>query len=166
MGQSVNKVVLIGRLGKDPVVRDVNGKVVANFSIATDESYKDRNGEKVKKTEWHNLVVWGNVVTSFIEPYVHSGDLVYVEGKLQTRKWTDNNQVERYSTEINVSDIRLLVSQNQGDSSSAAKGQPQTQRANGQQQQRATGQRAQQTRQAQPPSRQVNQQVADEDIPF
>ena len=84
-------------MGKDPEVRfTAGGQAVANFSLATDESYKNNDGEKVKKTEWHNLVVWGKSVENFVQPYLHKGDLIYVEGKLQTRKWT--NKEARKST--------------------------------------------------------------------
>jgi len=107
MGSSVNKVILVGRLGKDPEIRQVGDQSVANLSLATDESYKDKNGDKQKKTEWHRLTVWGKAVESFIEPYLHSGDLIYVEGKLQTREW-EKDGVKRYSTEVNVSDIKGL----------------------------------------------------------
>jgi len=108
---SVNKVILVGRLGKDPDIRHTqSGKAVANFSIATDESYKNGAGEKLKQTEWHNLVVWGKSVEAFVQPYLHKGDMVYVEGKLQTRKWEDKRDgTTKYTTEINVSDIKGLV---------------------------------------------------------
>ena len=110
MSSSVNKVILIGRLGKDPEVRFTSGgKAVANFSLATDESYKDREGTKVKKTEWINIVVWGNSVENFVQPYLHSGDMVYIEGKLQTRTWEDKQGVKKYTTEVNVTDIKGLV---------------------------------------------------------
>lgn len=106
---SVNKVILVGRLGKDPEVRFTNGgKAVANFSLATDESYKDNSGEKQKKTEWHNIVAWGNSVENFVQPYLHKGDLVYIEGKLQTRSWEDKEGQKRYTTEINTQDIKKL----------------------------------------------------------
>ncbi len=106
---SVNKWIGIGRLGKDPEVRFTQGgKAVANFSIATDETYKDKDGNKQKKTEWVNLVVWGNSVEAFVQPYLHKGDLVYVEGKLQTRSW-EKDGVKKYTTEINVTDIKGLV---------------------------------------------------------
>ena len=110
MSASVNKWIGIGRLGRDPEVRFTQGgKAVANFSIACDESYKDASGEKQKKTEWVNLVVWGNSVEAFVQPYLHKGDLVYVEGKLQTRSWEDKEGVKKYTTEINVTDIKGLV---------------------------------------------------------
>jgi single-strand DNA-binding protein len=113
VGQSVNKVILVGRLGKDPEVRYTgSGKAVANFSIATDESYKNNDGEKVKKTEWHNIVAWGPSVEAFIQPYIHMGDMVYIEGKLQTRSWEDKEGNKKYTTEINVSEIKGLVTSN------------------------------------------------------
>lgn len=120
MANSVNKVILIGRLGKDPEVKYTKGdasrgiepKAVANFSIATDESYKDSSGEKQKKTEWHNIVVWGKSVEAFVQKYLHCGDMVYVEGKLQTRSWDDKQTgVKKYTTEINVTDIKGLVTE-------------------------------------------------------
>jgi len=117
MSASVNKVILIGRLGKDPEVRYTGGgAAVANFSLATDESYKDKSGEKQKKTEWHNLVVWGKSVEGFVQPYLHKGDLVYIEGKLQTREWTDKEGQKRYTTEINVTNINSLESRGSSDS--------------------------------------------------
>ena len=114
MASSVNKVILVGRMGKDPEVRYTSsGAAVAGFSLATDESYKDKSGEKVKKTEWHNIVVWGKAVESFVQPYLHKGDMIYVEGKLQTRSWEDKkNGGTRYTTEINVTDIKGLVTAN------------------------------------------------------
>ena len=116
MSSSVNKVILVGRLGKDPDVKYTgSGKAVANFSIATDESYKNKDGEKVKKTEWHNLVVWGPSVENFVQKYLHKGDLVYVEGKLQTRSWDDKDGNKKYTTEINVTDIKGLVTAPSGD---------------------------------------------------
>ena len=109
MASSVNKVILVGRLGKDPEVRYTSGgKAVANFSIATDESYKDASGEKQKKTEWHSIVVWGNSVENFVQKYLHKGDMVYIEGKLQTRSW-EKDGVKKYTTEVNVTDIKGLV---------------------------------------------------------
>lgn len=109
MSISVNRVTLIGRVGRDPEVRYTSsGSAVANFTVATDESYKDRSGEKQKKTEWHNIVVWGPSVEAFVQPYVKKGSLVYIEGKLQTRAWEDKkNGGTRYTTEIVVSDIKM-----------------------------------------------------------
>lgn len=146
MSASVNKVTLIGRLGKDPEVHFTgNGKAVANFSLATDESYKNSDGERIKKTEWHNIVVWGSSVENFVQPYLHKGDLIYVEGKLQTRSWEAKEGGKRYTTEINVTDIKTLGA---GDSSSTKPAQQSKTRPAAQQQQAA------------PP------EVSDEDIPF
>lgn len=98
---SLNKACLIGNVGKDPEIRSMNGgDKVANFSIATSESWKDRNtGERKERTEWHRVVVWG-ALAEVVEKYVSKGDKLYVEGKIQTRKWTDQSGVEKYSTEI------------------------------------------------------------------
>lgn len=108
MGASLNKVQLIGRLGRDPEVRYTSGgAAVANFTLATDETYKDRSGEKQQKTEWHNIVVWGPAVESYVSQYLHKGDLVYVEGKLQTRQWEDKRDgSKRTTTEVVVFDIK------------------------------------------------------------
>lgn len=117
---SVNKVILIGRLGRDPEVRQTGaGQSVANFTLATDESYKDRDGNKQKKTEWHNLVVWGKMAEAFVGPYLKKGMLVYVEGKLQSRKWQDREGKERYITEINVQNINSLESKSDSSSGSS-----------------------------------------------
>lgn len=117
MPASMNKVILIGRLGKDPEIKYTqSGKAVANLSLATDESYKSAQGEKVSKTEWHNLVVWGPSVENFIEKYLHKGDLIYAEGKLQTRSWEDKKDgTKRFATEIVVFDIRPLQTSRQDD---------------------------------------------------
>ena len=111
MGTSLNRAELIGRIGRDPEIRFTSGgQAVANFTVATDESFKDRSGEKQKKTEWHNIVVWGKAVDSFIQPYLHKGDLIWLEGRLQTRSWEDKkNGGTRYTTEINVTNIKGLV---------------------------------------------------------
>jgi single-strand DNA-binding protein len=86
---SVNKVILIGRLGRDPETRfTASGQAVANFSIATDESYKDRNGERQKRTEWHRLVVWGKQA-EVVQKFLKKGSQAYFEGRLQTREWQD-----------------------------------------------------------------------------
>mgnify|MGYP005816491813 CR=1 FL=1 len=102
MASSLNKVELIGRLGKDPEVKNLsNGSAVANFSVATSESWKDkRSGEKVEKTEWHNVVVWNEKTIEFAEKYLAKGDLVRIEGKLQTRSWEDNDGNKKYATEV------------------------------------------------------------------
>lgn len=110
----VNKVILVGHLGKDPEVRTIDSGVkVARFSIATTETYKDRNGERKDVTEWHNIVVWRNLA-EIAEKYLTKGKLIYLEGKLQTRSWEDNG-AKRYATEIIANDFRMLGSK--GDSS-------------------------------------------------
>jgi single-strand DNA-binding protein len=102
MASSLNKVELIGRLGKDPEVKNLsNGSAVANFSVATSEKWKDkRSGEMQEKTEWHNIVVWNEKTIEFIEKYLNKGDLVRIEGKIQTRSWEDNDGNKKYATEI------------------------------------------------------------------
>ena len=102
MAGSVNKVTLIGNVGRDPEIRRTqDGKAIANLSIATSETWKDRNsGEKREKTEWHRVVVFHEGLTKVIEQYVKKGSKLYVEGQLQTRKWTDQSGVEKYATEV------------------------------------------------------------------
>ena len=101
---SVNKVIIVGHVGKDPEMRSTgSGKRLANLSVATSESWRDKaSGERKEKTEWHRVVVFNDSTADFIEQYVRKGDLVYVEGQLQTRKWTDKDGSDRYSTEIVV----------------------------------------------------------------
>ena len=99
---SINKVILIGNLGKDPEIRTTgDGREIASFSLATSESWKDKNsGEKKEKTEWHNVVVFSAGLVNIIKNYVKKGSKLYLEGSLQTRKWTDKQGVDKYSTEI------------------------------------------------------------------
>jgi len=102
MAGSVNKVILIGNLGKDPEVRSMqNGGKVVNLSIATSETWRDKNsGERQEKTEWHRVVIFNEKLGEVAEKYLKKGAKVYVEGALQTRKWTDNSGAEKYSTEV------------------------------------------------------------------
>lgn len=102
MAGSLNKVVLIGNLGKDPEIRSTNdGKEIATFSLATTESWRDRtSGERKERTEWHRVVVFSDGLVNVIKNYVKKGSKLYIEGSLQTRKWTDNTGVEKYSTEV------------------------------------------------------------------
>lgn len=104
----VNKVILIGRLGKEPEVRNLdNGAVVANFSIATSESYRDRTtGERKEITEWHNIVLWRGLA-EVAQKYLHKGDQVFIEGKLRTRSW-EKDGVTRYTTEIVADNMTML----------------------------------------------------------
>jgi single-strand DNA-binding protein len=98
---SLNKVTLIGRLGKNPEVRNFqNGGKVANFSLATSERWKDRDGNQKEKTEWHNIAVTNEKLADIAERYLRKGSLVCLEGKLQTRKWQDQSGNDRYSTEV------------------------------------------------------------------
>jgi len=110
----VNKVILIGRLGKDPEVRNLdNGAVVANFSIATSESYKDRTtGEKKEITEWHNIVLWRGLA-EISQKFLRKGDMVYIEGKLRTRSW-EKDGVTRYTTEIVADNMNMLSPKGNG----------------------------------------------------
>lgn len=102
MAGSVNKVILVGNLGRDPEIRSTqDGTRIANLSVATSETWRDRNsGERKERTEWHRVVVFNDRLVEVIEKYLKKGAKVYVEGALQTRKWTDNSGQERYSTEV------------------------------------------------------------------
>ena len=107
MAGSLNKVTLIGRLGQDPEVREVGNSKVANFSIATDESYTDRSGNKVEKTEWHKIVMW-NKAAENAQAFLKKGSLVYVEGKIETRSWENDSGEKRYTTEIKSFSFQML----------------------------------------------------------
>ncbi len=107
MAGSVNKVILVGNLGKDPEIRTTqNGDKVASFSIATSERWKDKSGQPQEKTEWHRIAVFNDRLVDVIQKYVHKGSKVYIEGALQTRKWTDKEGQERYTTEVVLSKFR------------------------------------------------------------
>lgn len=123
----VNKVILIGNLGADPEVRHLqNGAAVANFRIATSETYKDRQtGEKREQTEWHAIVAWRGLA-EIVEKYLRKGSKVYVEGKLRTRQWQDKDGNTRYTTEIHADEMTMLDRASGG---GAAQGQPQAQSA-------------------------------------
>ncbi len=114
----VNKVILVGRLGKDPEVRNLeNGATVANFTMATSESYKDKvTNEKKEITDWHNIVLWRGLA-EIAQKYLHKGDLVYIEGKLRTRSW-EKEGVTRYTTEILGDNMTMLSSRSGGGNSS------------------------------------------------
>ena len=104
----VNKVILVGNLGKDPEVKYLdNGVAVANFSLATTENYKNKEGERVSQTEWHNVVLWRGLA-EVAEKYLKKGASIYVEGKIRTRKWEDKEGVTRYSTEILGDNMTML----------------------------------------------------------
>lgn len=110
MSGSVNKVILIGNLGKDPEVRRLeNGTVVASFPIATSETYVDRTtGERKDNTDWHNIVAWRGLA-EVVEKYVRKGIKVYIEGKLKTRSWTDQSGTTRYTTEVVADELTILT---------------------------------------------------------
>ena len=104
----INKAILVGNLGKDPEVRAIEGgRKVANFSLATTESYKDKNGERVDSTEWHNIVFWGPIV-DVIEKYLKKGSQVYIEGKIRTRSYDDKEGLKKYTTEIVGQTLTML----------------------------------------------------------
>jgi single-strand DNA-binding protein len=102
MAGSVNKVILVGNLGRDPEIRSTNdGTRIANLALATSENWRDRNsGERKERTEWHRVVIFNERLVEVVEKYVKKGSKLYIEGALQTRKWTDNQGQERYSTEV------------------------------------------------------------------
>jgi single-strand DNA-binding protein len=105
---SLNKVTLIGRVGKDPEINKTQaGKTIASLSIATSESWKDKNtGEKREKTEWHKVVVYNENIAKVVQNYVKKGNQIYIEGALQTRKWQDKDSKDRYTTEVILQDFK------------------------------------------------------------
>lgn len=149
--RGVNKIILVGALGKDPEVRYLpNGGAVANMTLATSESWRDKQtGEQKEQTEWHRVVVFGKLAEVAGE-YLRKGSQVYIEGQLRTRKWTDQSGQERYTTEINVPQIGGVMQMLGGRQSSESTG--------GQQQSRQTQQRPAQS--SEPPM------DFDDDIPF
>ena len=128
MAGSVNKVILVGNLGRDPEIRSMpNGDRIANLSIATSETWRDKSsGERKEKTEWHRVVIFNDNIVKVVENYVKKGSTVYIEGALQTRKWTDQQGVEKYSTEIVVSrfkgELTMLGGRSEGGSSGGGYG--------------------------------------------
>jgi single-strand DNA-binding protein len=119
---SVNKVILVGRLGRDPETRYTSGgQAVANFSVATDESYKDRNGERQKRTEWHKIVVWGKQA-EIAQQYLKKGSLVFIEGRIQSREWQDKEGQKRTSFEIVANNFRMLGGRAEGAAAAGAGG--------------------------------------------
>ena len=126
MAGSVNKVILVGNLGKDPEIRTLtSGDRVANLTIATSESWRDlTSGERKEKTEWHRVVIFNDNLVKVAESYLKKGSSVYIEGQLSTRKWTDNSGVEKYSTEIVLQKFRgeLTMLGGRGDGGGASAG--------------------------------------------
>jgi single-strand DNA-binding protein len=106
--------MLVGRLGRDPEIRYTkSGSAVANFSIATDERWKDKQGNRQEKTEWHYIVAWAKRA-EFVQNYLKKGSLIFVEGRLQTRDWTDTANVKHYRTEINADNIQFMEAKGDG----------------------------------------------------
>jgi single-strand DNA-binding protein len=106
----VNKVILLGNLGRDPELRYTqSGQAVANFTLATSENWNDKNGERVEKTEWHRVVVWGKVA-ELCSQYLSKGRSVYLEGRIQTREWEDKEGQKRFTTEVNAQTVQFLGS--------------------------------------------------------
>ena len=118
---SINKVILVGNVGQDPEIRVTqDGREIANFSLATTESWKDKSsGEKKERTEWHRVAIFSQGLVGIAKSYIKKGSKIYIEGCLQTRKWTDNNGVEKYSTEIVLqnynSTLQILDSRERGE---------------------------------------------------
>ncbi|MCH2546018.1 MAG: single-stranded DNA-binding protein [Alphaproteobacteria bacterium] len=125
MAGSVNKVILVGNLGRDPEIRSTqDGREIANLAIATSDSWKDKNtGERREKTEWHRVVIFSDGLVNVVKNYLRKGAKVYIEGSLQTRKWTDQQGVEKYSTEVVLqgfgSTLTMLDGKGEGGGSSA-----------------------------------------------
>lgn len=120
----VNKVILLGNLGKDPEVRHLeNGRAVANFSMATSESYKNKEGERVTKTEWHNVVLW-TPLAEIAEKYLHKGNQVFIEGKLTSRSYEDKEGNTRYITEVVGREMTLVGKPPSSEDSGAMTSEP------------------------------------------
>lgn len=109
---AVNKAIILGNVGQNPETRTLeNGRQVTTFSVATNEKYKNKEGEKVENTTWHNIVAW-TPFSEIINSYVKKGDKLYIEGKITNRTWEDKNNIKRYTTEIVVRELTLLGSNN------------------------------------------------------
>lgn len=115
---SLNRVMLIGRCGKDAEVRTVGDNKVASFTLATTEKYKDRNGQLQENTEWHNIVIWGKLA-EVAERYVQKGTQLFIEGKIKTEKYSGNDGVEKYTTKVYASSMQLLGGKQDGQSAPA-----------------------------------------------
>ncbi len=140
MSGSVNKVILVGNLGKDPEIRTKqSGEEMATFSVATSQSWRDKNtGERREKTEWHRVVVFNERICTFVKTYVKKGHKVYIEGELSTRKWSGDDGVDKYTTEVVLSQFRGVLESlsgkrddepppNMGDEDGGGSAQPQRQ---------------------------------------
>ena len=151
---SVNRVILVGRLGRDPETRYTSsGQAVCNFTLATDETYKDRAGDRQKRTEWHRIVVWAKQA-EIAQQYLHKGSLVYIEGRIQTRQWDDKEGQKRTSVEIVANRFHMLGSRSDAAAAGAGAG--------------VSAASADADVQAPPPAPEEapTSEVSDEDIPF
>lgn len=127
---SVNKVILIGNVGRDPEVRYLDKDVaVANFPLATSESYTAKNGEKVTTTEWHNIVIWRGLA-KVVEQYVKKGDRLYLEGRIRARQWDDKEGNKRYTTEIYADNMEMLGGRSQTGGAEKQQAKPQNETEN------------------------------------
>jgi single-strand DNA-binding protein len=151
MARGINKVILVGHLGRDPEVRySANGQAIANVTIATSESWKDKNtGEKQEKTEWHRVVFFGRL-GEIAGEYLKKGSQVYIEGRLQTRKWQDKEGKDRYTTEIVANEMQMLGSKGSNTGGDFA----------------SQSQSADSTRAPQPATQAAGADDFDDDIPF
>ena len=157
MARAINKVILIGNLGQDPELRYTgSGTAVCNIRLATNESYKDQDGQLVEKTEWHSIVAWSRLAEICGE-YLKKGSRVYFEGSLQTRSWEDRDGNTRYTTEVKAREMMMLDGRSEGGFDGGSRNQSQSQPR---QQQR------QPQRQAQPQFQDDNTFAPDDDLPF
>ena len=163
MAGSVNKVILVGNLGRDPEIRSMqSGDKVCNLSVATSERWKDRNsGEMQEKTEWHRVIFF-NRLAEIVEQYIKKGSKLYIEGRLQTRSW-EQDGVKRYTTEIVASEMQMLDSRGGGNAGDNSFGQSQSQ---GQPQGQGGGAPAARSASAAPQAAPANFDNFDDDIPF
>lgn len=160
---SLNKAMLIGNVGKDPEVRYLDGNSgqakVATFTLATTERYRDRNGETRENTEWHNIVAWRNAA-DVVEKFVRKGTQLYIEGRIRTRSWDDQNGNKRYTTEIMADTLQLLGKKSDNPAAAPAASQP----AYGSAAAPAYQQPAQAVQPA--PQQNMSDSMADDDLPF
>lgn len=120
---SLNKAIILGRLGQDPDIKKTNNSTVANLSIATSEKYKDKSGQMQEQTEWHRVTLWGRMA-EIAEQYLAKGSLVLIEGKIQTRKWQDQSGADRYTTEIIGRELKMIGGKNDNQQSQSSYKQP------------------------------------------
>lgn len=160
---SVNKVILVGRLGRDPETRYTGGgQAVANFSVATDESYKDKNGERQKRTEWHRITAWGKLA-EICQQYLKKGTMVYIEGRIQSREWQDKEGQKRTSFDIVANTMKMLSSR--GDAAAASAGGGAGARTGGGDEFESHAAPAEESYGGSAPSP-AGPEISDEDIPF